>query len=325
MNHLKYIDNFTNESSDSFEGYDAIEICENILSDKLKVNMCSHNSVSKSDNPLFEVKSYFKRCLEMLNNQLDTWKDNERMNKFITSIINNKTKIGEYNVLGTTCDGYYCWDCGDRLKPVLTSKNEISLISAIKFNDLSNGSSNKVNVSDIPECEAKGIKDMLTCNINVPSGKLSFTNMFEKDEINDMDNNDINDLLGRKKLMEYLSKKDIGYGQMSNMSVDVWKKLDGTEVLITEPYDKYENDLSYDGFENMGNISLSVCRWMCGDVKTLEKYNEFIPDMKVDTHKEEGYRDYILLDVKKGEWIIEHYFDIEEDREDKIYSKIYLK
>jgi hypothetical protein len=35
--------------------------------------------------------------------------------------------------------------------------------------------------------------------------------------------------------------------------------------------------------------------------------------------------DLILAKVKAGKWIIEHYYDVDEDREDGIYTRLYIK
>jgi hypothetical protein len=47
-------------------------------------------------------------------------------------------------------------------------------------------------------------------------------------------NGDINSLLGRINLGKYLANS--GHGQMGNMSLEVWKKTDGTEVYFTNSY-----------------------------------------------------------------------------------------
>ena len=176
----------------------------------------------------------------------------------------------------------------------------------------------------------------MVTEIEVPSGELLFTNFFKKDEIYKKpfekdDINSINCILGEFELMKYLSEKNIGYGQMGNMSVNVFVKKTGDEIIIGTDYGYNEKDGEYEikhkGFINCGRISLSVWRWMCGDIQILKEHNEEIPkDLKLNKSIDHDYKDYILTKVKKGTWVIEHYYSfVTEDSDNGIYSKLCLK
>ena len=144
--------------------------------------------------------------------------------------------------------------------------------------------------------------------------------------------NSINAIRGRMNLMNYLAAKNIGYGQMGNMSVNVFLNKAGDEIIIGNDYGydretDRERTIKHKGFRNLGSISLSVWRWMCGDLEVLKGHGEVVPEnIKVNKQTEDDYKDYILTKVKPGTWVIEHYYDLAtEEDEDRIYSKLYLK
>ena len=60
----------------------------------------------------------------------------------------------------------------------------------------------------------------------------------------------------------------------------------------------------------------------------MELHDVEIPEelKLVDSYAvDDNHNDYILAKVQPGPWIIEHYYDIVGDREDGIFTKLYLK
>lgn len=167
---------------------------------------------------------------------------------------------------------------------------------------------------------------------------MLFTNFFKQDniyefpkDVNSYDSeHSINGITGRNNLMQYLASQNIGYGQMGNMSVNVFVNKAGDEIIIGADYgyteEKGEFTVKHKGFKNLGSISLSVWRWMCGDLEVLRGHGEVIPDnIKVNKQTENDYKDYILTKVQPGTWVIEHYYDFLKRDDEVIYSKLYLK
>jgi hypothetical protein len=234
-----------------------------------------------------------------------------------------------------------CFNCDARMYAVLMDEKTIMLIDSHLYWKLADKSGKKyefiLTKKMIPNCEAHNLMKakVLKSEIEVPTGKLLFTNFFQKDEIYEMkeehERQSICSIIGRDKLMQYLGKKNIGYGQMGNMSVAVFVKDTGDEIIIGNCWgytpEKGEYDVTFEGFKNLGNISLSVWRWMCGDLKILEQHGEKVPkSIKVNKCVEVDYKDYILTDVKPGRWAIEHYFDFfRQGTKSDIFSKLYLK
>ena len=106
---------------------------------------------------------------------------------------------------------------------------------------------------------------------------------------------------------------------------------DGTEIIIGSDYHydretDEEESIEHEGFTNLGDISLSVWRWQCADIETLKKYDEELPEWKDDFQIEVDYKDMVMANVKPGKWDIEHYFDLQSDKEMKgVYSRLKLK
>lgn len=136
----------------------------------------------------------------------------------------------------------------------------------------------------------------------------------------------VNSLLGRFNCMQYLANNNFGYGQMGNMSIDVYVNDNKTEILIGGGYFE-ENDneqyVIYEGFKKIGQISCDVWRWMCSDYSNLKKNNFDVSKISKEDTNSDSYEDYISINVKHGTWKIEHYYDIKE--EGHIYSKLILK
>jgi hypothetical protein len=336
MKHIKKINEFLLEGIS--EGLTIKEVCDGVLSGSIKVNMEGHNDLEYNENAQVKKhKEYFTKVLEHIKRIIDRPKSINIQELYLEEM-QMKFNPGQSLSLLLSLPERYCWGCNGRLMPILKSYNEVSFISTDKYYDLTRGipgkpSKDSIDVKDIPECELvkENIKDRIVTEINLPTGDLVITNFFREKEIYDAPgySGDINSLLGRINLAKYLANMDIGYGQMGNMSLEVWKKTDGTEVLFTGSYNydeetDIEGEYEYDGFKHLGNISLSVWRWMCADLVTLKKHNEKLPKLLEDDSVEDDYRDFILAKVKPGKWTIEHYYDVEE-RKDGIYTRLYIK
>lgn len=233
----------------------------------------------------------------------------------------------------------YCFDCDQTMYLILLDETTLGLIERSMFLDLSDDTLNvKILPEHIEECSFKEqrAKKMLEAEINIPTGELIFKNYFNKTEIYEASNvgRSINAISGRFELMKYLATRDVGYGQMGNMSVSVFLKEDKSEIIIgdgsyTDDTDE-EHDTIFEGFEHIGGISLSVWRWMCADRETLKTHDEKTieqdPSFKENGYATytEDYQDIVEVKVLPGKWKIEHYFDLDYEREDRIYSKLFL-
>ncbi len=330
MKYIKKFDKAILESNSNFEGLTFQEITDSVKNGTIKINPNGHNSITfTSDKPMhfnsnIDSNKYFTDLIIRMNKDgIDIYERNKNKKDadVYEKIRDRKFKVGERlsaSMFGDTCT---CHDCDDRLFPYLQDENTIAFISLddIEKANVRNGNkyTDKILLDDISPCKAStlDINDKLVAEINVPSGELVICNNFKTKEIYEMEEfNSINAIIGRYELMQYLAKKDIGYGQMGNMSIDVYLKNDGTEVIFANSYDEEsDTEREYPGYKHLGDISFGVWRWMCADKKTLNKYNE------------KPSKDSIITNVKPGKWVIEHYYDVVGDRSDGIYTKLYLK
>lgn len=315
----KKVENYLNLINDNKKGMTIKEIVDGVKSGKIKIDYKHHNEISikkgfQEKHFTEELEKYFAHCeqaVERLPNNMFT---QERLNGIIEE--------GDPRLL-FDCK-VYCWECDAQLSPVLID-NTLYFFPWYNYFDISEKNGQKYDYllkkEDIEDCifHKMGITDKMVTEIDVPSGKLVFQNFFRNKEIYDSHNineEGINSLLGRYKLMQYLASKNVGYGQMGNMSINIYRKFDGKEIIISNDGYRYDEEngerwVTMDGYKDMGEISLDVWRWQCADMETLKKFNEEIEE------------DAIIIDVKPGRWVIEHHFDIQPD--DDIYSKIYLK
>lgn len=267
------------------------------------------------------------------------------MIKYLNHMLENNEEPGEY----FHDNEIYCFDCGERHHLTVVDEKTVSLLSYSDFDKKRKEKgfdrldfSFRYDTADIPECPAKQLVEAkkMVSEINVPSGELLFTNFFKDEKIYEFPK-DVNQydavhsicgLIGRFNLMQYLATQNIGYGQMGNMSVNVFVNKKGDEIIIGNDYG-YDSEkdreytIKHKGFKNLGSISLSVWRWMCGDLEVLRGHGEVLPDnLVMNKQTENDYKDYILTKVIPGTWVIEHYYDLQvEDDDDRIYSKLYLK
>lgn len=265
----------------------------------------------------------------------------EGMIKFINDNLHRDYPIGKF----IREPEIYCFDCGERLRLIPTSENTVSLVTTSQYREEREKNNADYNfcmdITKIPDCKCRKLREsgQMVSEIEVPSGKLLFTNFFKQDKIYEFPDgvnqydaeHSINSILGRNNLMQYLATQNIGYAQMGNMSVNVFVNKTGDEIIIGNDYGydrktDREYTIKHKGFKNLGSISLSVWRWMCGDIQVLKEHGEELPDnLVVNKCVENDYKDYILTDVKPGKWKIEHYYDFSKGDDDPIiYSRLKL-
>lgn len=247
----------------------------------------------------------------------------------------------------TSFHEHYCFGCGEQLYLILIDDKELSFVHESDYRKLQKGKRRSLIFSseEIRDCESAKFQDAgkLTASIKVSTGKLVFDNFFKTEKFYDMPSShgyhSINDLMGRNELMQYLASENIGYGQLGNMYVDVLISKDKKEVIIAHdkledleelelfmeenPEDVTDNDRelheklkrqqkAFEGFKKVGSISCSVWRWQCADESILNLAN--------DERRDSAF----TVEVKPGEWEIEHYYDF-IGRDSCIYSSLKLK
>lgn len=324
-----------------------IEICNKLLSSEIKIK----SEIGHCFNPIVEeIESYYEWMKECSEDE----KEDDKYRGIFLNIINKDYEIGQVFVRPSYFEGFYCFDCGEYFIPYLIDELTIGLINKREYSRKINENNYKPFLCSAEETlpcimlEDKK-KGFLTSEIEIPSGHLLFKNYFKDEriynfpkDINQYDaEHSINSIRGRKNLMQHLSTMNVGYGQMGNMCVSIFVKNDGTEIIIGTDYSYNEKDgeieVKHKGFINLGKISLSVWRWMCADIEVLKLYNEPIEESTLkliekfnscDTLKQQcssKYKDEILVNVKPGKWVIEHYYEFQTSRRELIYSKMYLK
>jgi len=285
-----------------------------------------------------------ERVVEFTESMIEKRENNEEISNFYKSFIEN-IKIGV--PIHDTYDNY-CFNCGGRNSLVMIDAKTLGFFNVTDFNNLGkeNGKDFTLSPSDFQPCKATPLIDAgkLTATINVPTGKLVFDNFFITDSLYDMKEegyHSINDIMGRNQLMQHLASKNVGYGQLGNMSVNVYYSKEKEEILIGDPYieDQIEDlrgfieecpdeardenrkrlkeletvDLKvFEGFDLVGDICCDVWRWQCADQKTLD-----------DAGDEQRYSAF-TVEVSPGDWEIEHYYEFQK-REAVVYSRIKLK
>lgn len=320
MKYLKRI--FENTSN----GLSFDDFIEKSIQGKLKIDSNGHvctnwHDEDEIENYLKMVKDEYDRSIEFKNKRLkekpelsNYYETTDKMNKEVNEPGSMITSLSTFTMPNLQCD-----KCGGQLRPVVKSNDEIMLVSMDDYYKLDSKFTNKVELSIIPKCKLPNdIKDKIVSEIEVPSGDLVLTNFFKKEELRGGHKFSINSLLGRVELTKHLAELNIGYGQMSNMSVDIFKRKDGKQIIIG---DEEEFEYNTNEYDYLGSISLAVWRWMCADKSILEKYGEELPELKEDDQiSDSDYRDYILAKVEKGTWVIEHFFDFKEFDNNGIYS-----
>lgn len=270
-----------------------------------------------------------------MQRKVDGWEDtyNEyvqkgkrRAGKIYKEFLFEKLKHGRI-LTGTE---EYCFNCDERMHVVLLDEKTLAYINTDDFWELTDKSyslksfKTKISKEHIKECASTNLIQArkLTSKIEVSTEELIFQNFFRNDEIyENMENQygkpTINSLLGRDRLMQYLAKKNVGYGQMGNMNATIYSN--DNEIIIGNEIEDGGLDkdselrkvLKERKLKRRGRISLDVWRWMCADKSVLEAHGEEIDE------------DAVIVKVKPGKWEVEHYFDF-CGRRDDIYSRLKL-
>lgn len=313
-------------------GYMAGDIVKSLKSGEIELKTMGHQNISyqgKTEKIKEEVIKEFERSLKRWKEDAESLPDNYFSLKKFYEPIKIGRHIGDFS--------HYCWDCGKDLDLILIDDKTLALSDKRNYWDLTDNMSikerlnYKMKLEDIKPCPVPDVTNGIKTSINVPTGDLIFSNHFGKvDSLYELEGekyHSINGLLGRIKLAEDLAKRDVGYGQMGNMSIDVYLRNDGKEIIIGQEYfiDKKgkEKLRKFDGFKRLGSISLSVWRWQCADRKILEDKEYPLPELKKNGETSHDYLDWILAEVVPGKWNIEHYFDV-SDCTDGIFSRLYL-
>jgi len=343
---MKYMKKYKDILESNQVGLTIYQIVDGLKNGSIKISSKKHNLVTFDHNQS-KADDYFKKeIIERLESAIERYEksakthEKESFREYCKILLERPYEYGEYIDAGGVVS-VNCWDCGGsgELYVILTYANTLSFMSSKEYWDNAEKTPKKYEYrpkeSDINDCELSkfNITDKMVAEIDVPTGDLIVTNFFKKKELYEEKTEkyrSINSIIGRYSLMQELASRNVGYGQMGNMSVDVYKKDDGTEIIIGDAYgydeERGEFEYEFDGFTKLGHISLSVWRWMCADKKVLDDHNEVIPDdLTPDSETEMDYKDYVWVKVKPGKWVIEHYYDIQGDRKDGIYSKLYLK
>lgn len=257
---------------------------------------------------------------------------------------NLMVEVGKY----ITDVEHTCFGCDSELYVVLIDEKTLAYVPSGDYWDICDKSENKYDYSftkdDLTKCEAIDLikSKKMTTVIDVPSGKLIIQNYFKTDELYDREDKysgaSICSTLGRYELMKYMATKNVGYGQMGNMHINIYSNKKG-EIIIGDDFDSYEDNKWYyesnpqeinedwietqknmknfdrllkdGGYESNGNICLSVWRWQCMDKELLMGYGE------------EPNKESIEIEVPIGKYEINHYYDFSKEH-DPIYSTIKL-
>jgi hypothetical protein len=313
-----------------------VDIHNGLKAGTFKVDLKGHCSDSVEERIKQEIRHINDMIAQYTNGKDASKKD--RMLKHYKDSLTNDYNPGDY--LGFSGMERQCFDCGSRMYIVLQDENTLTVVPTSAYWDIreKGGEREKINKYDyvikpheIPACEAMSLrkKKKLVSEIEVPTGELIFQNYFEKEHLycdpkNKHGHPDINSVLGRNVLMQYLATQNVGYGQMGNMSVAVFVRKDGTEIIVSkrDSYDdKGDYEVDFVGFDFLGEISLSVWRWQCADKSVLTANDE--PIITTDDRRR-TYHDAIHAKVKRGKWKIEHYFDFmrDDDKGNPIYSRL---
>jgi hypothetical protein len=264
-----------------------------------------------------DLKYMFER--EEKNFKEDLVNGNEERIKNAKDNLSRRTEIGKW-IWGGHCGSGQCFLCDHHINYVLKDEKTIGIITSDSRWDLVEGK--KLTEEHLLKCEGEELSKTkcLTAEIQAPTGQIAIQNYFDTEEIYELpkevryERPTINCLLGRDRLMQYLASKDVGYGQMGNMSIYIYANSE--EILVIDENDERPNKklkvyLKQGKYKKLGEISLRVWRWMCADVSVLEKYGEKPKD--------------IVATVQPGTYIVEHFAHSLRRKALPIYSRIRLK
>ncbi|MCB1712962.1 MAG: hypothetical protein KDH96_10950 [Candidatus Riesia sp.] len=308
--------------------------------------------LNRLESDLERIEKHIAEYKEMIKNGIE--KDGNVTPQGMIDFynINLEVKIGHY----IHSVERQCSNCDSTMYVILVDENTICYIPSGKYWETANLSGKKYEYraveADCPQCEAAELvkSKKLTSHIDVPSGQLIFQNYFEKDELYDKKERysrpSICSILGRNELMQELAEKNVGYGQMGNMSVTIYSN-GKDEVLVGSSIESYLDNKAYyeknpdkidkqwkkevkdaenfirtieEGkFKRLGEISLSVWRWMCMDKKLMEEHGEKV----AGEYSKKYYSEHVPVKLKSGKYRIDHFFDFPKNG-DYLYSRIKL-
>lgn len=259
-----------------------------------------------------------------------------RMLEMYESNFNCHLKLGHY-IEGEV----QCHNCESNMYIILLDEKSICFVDSLEYWDIVDKSGKKYEFDftkeHLTKCKCSELmkEKKLVSKIEVPTGSLVFQNYFNTEHLyedpeNKYSSPGVNTILGRDKLMQYLATQNVGYGQMGNTSVIIYSNKkdeiiiahcwidelfhDNERYFRKNPDKMTEEDkkdieegkalleyLKKGKFKKLGEISLSVWRWMCADKSVLDKNNEEINKKSV------------IAKVNPGTWEIEHYYDFPEN------------
>jgi len=302
-------------------------------------------------NPLADrIDRDIKRNADMFEKYKDK-KDRASMLSMIKE--NGEIRFGNYIGMGTEM---YCFDCGKNMYVIPLDEKTVAYCDPTEYWELADRSGTKYDFvlkhEHVKDCAAVSLRSQkkIVSEIELETGALVFCNHFgekpildspEKEEYHDEWN--LNSVLGRNNITQYLAKQNVGYGQMGNMSVTVYSNPED-EILIAEhdpedriedltaalageygknteertkemtedlaKYKEFEELIKSGKYERRGEVNCRVWRWMCADDAHVKRVKA-----KPSNEGEKAVR----FKVKPGRYVIEHYYDFQDG---PIYSKM---
>lgn len=291
------------------KSYSLQEIYDKVKSGEITIDYRGHGPN--------DLKYMFEREEERYKS--DLLSGDEKRIKEAQYNLEKKSPLGSF-IWGGYCGSGQCFLCDHHITYILKDEKTIGIVTSERRFDLLEGK--KLTEEHFLKCEGEELSKTkcLTAEIQAPTGQIAIQNCFDTEEIYELpkevryERPTINCLLGRDRLMQYLASKDVGYGQMGNMSIYIYANSE--EVLVIDeneerPNKKLKAYLKTGKYKRLGEISLRVWRWMCADVSVLEKYGEKPKD--------------IVATVQPGTYIVEHFAHSLRRKALPIYSRIRLK
>ena len=273
-------------------------------------------------NPIIDrIEGYCEFLQETIRDNQD-----EIIKEYFQNKFNRDYRIGDNIDIQAEI---YCFDCGLQNSYLVLESNKL-----ISLNYVENGNGKHYYTGTCEGVELRN-KGHIRNDITIEYGKMLISNYFKvstslDEEINQYSREyRLNSILGRKNLSHHYAKHGVGYGQMGNMSFNVFLRNDGEEVIFTDTYYyDQENDIeiepTYEGFKHVGKVDCGVWRWEVSGLKNLRQLNE---KYNIDTPIEDE-RELLQLEVIPGKWKIEHYYDLMNGDEivqnNHVYSRLKL-
>lgn len=313
--------------------------------------------INKLEREVEHLRDMIKEFTQKIKDNEPETRENQHqgMLDWYTRDLNDDLEFGD-DLLRTE---NYCFDCDENLRVVLIDEKTIAYSDYEHFYSIVSerrGDGRKFLISDVKPCSCGDLRkrSKMVSRIEVPTGELVFSNFFRAKELycdpdNEWGKPGINSILGRDALMQNLATRNVGYGQMGNMSADIcsngkdeiyvcntypvardnakyyedhperFDKMSEKEKIMfykdLEDSENLEKKFESEGFINHGNVSMSVWRWQCADKSVLDSHEEDLEALEKD------YVDVVTLKVDPGTWEIEHYYDFPENG-NVIYSKL---